>query len=1024
MKFTEDKIFVLCRNLEQQMVIDTTLITQVVYQECGYKNGHQPPEQGYRKFEKGTRLDGINRHYWFRMQIQTPEISEGHLVFLSVITGREGQWDATNPQGLVYLNGEIAQGLDVNHTEMLLQPKTSYHVDLYFYTGMQGGEMDFSPYLKVIDSRIEKLYLDIWVPFTALNHLDKDSQDYIDTIKCLDRAANIVQMNQQYSPLYYDSLKKAQLFMQDAFYHGICGKNNQIVDCVGHTHIDVAWLWTLAQTKEKAQRSFATVLRLMDEYPEYRFMASQPQLYEYVKEEAPKLYEKIKNRVRDERWEPEGAMWLEADCNLPSGESLVRQIMHGKKFLNDEFGVDSRILWLPDVFGYSAALPQILKKSGIQYFVTSKISWNDTNSMPYDSFLWEGLDGSEIFTNLLTTQEMPENGTKVNYVNYNGDITPSWIKGTYQRFHHKEYTDRVLNAFGFGDGGGGPTRKMLEIQRRMAFGLPGYPKTEMSSLANHLDLVWGSFKENAKNLQRTPHWTGELYLEYHRGTYTSMAQNKKNNRNAEFFLQKLEAMACICSIMANKAYPAEELNNLWSTVLKNQFHDIIPGSSIQEVYEDSEREYAMLNEQFDKLQNRYFETLAQQIGPAQGILVYNPLGFARCGTIMLNDKTVEIGEIPALGWRVISDEQISSEVIVSHEERKIENHAYILHLDENGCINSLFDKRYERDVLQPGTLGNELQLFEDFSKDFDAWELSPFYKEKPVCWNAETEIAPIFDGARAGFCVRKKYQASIIEQKIFLYNTLNRIDFETQIIWNEEHHVLKAAFPVNVHATMATYEIQFGNLQRPTYVNTQWDAAKFEVCGHKWADISEGNYGVSILNDGKYGWNTEGSVLKLTLLKCATYPNPHADKGLHTFTYSLLPHAGDYRKGETVREAYSLNQPFICRPIKTNKGALSMLFSFVSCRNSNIVVETVKQAESGDAIIIRLYDAHDCKVNGILDFGFDFEKAYICDLLENEIQELEVDGRSIQIPVHNFEIVTIKLTGAVMCNERLVCTNI
>ena len=321
------------------------------------------------------------------------------------------------------------------------------------------------------------------------------------------------------------------------------GDTGAVVHCIGHTHIDVAWQWTLAQTREKAQRSFATVINMMKQYPEYKFMSSQPQLYQYVKRAAPELYDEIKEMVRQGRWEVEGAMWLEADCNLPSGESLIRQIIHGKRFMQREFGVDSKILWLPDVFGYSAALPQILKKCGVEKFVTSKISWSEFNKMPYDSFLWEGMDGTEIFTYFITAQDLPKKGEDDNFTTYVGYIRPSQVLGTWRRFQQKEYNNETLITFGFGDGGGGPTRDMLEQQRRLAYGIPGIPKTKIETAGNFLDKVEKNFNENAEKLRRVPKWVGELYLEMHRGTYTSIAKNKKHNRKSELLLREAEALA-------------------------------------------------------------------------------------------------------------------------------------------------------------------------------------------------------------------------------------------------------------------------------------------------------------------------------------------------------------------------------------------------------------------------------------------------------------------------------------------------
>ena len=562
------------------------------------------------------------------------------------------------------------------------------------------------------------------------------------------------------------------------------------------------------------------------------------------------------------------------------------------------------------------------------------------------------------------------------------------VKGAYNRYQQKEYSDRVMDTFGYGDGGGGPTRKMLEQQRRLSKGLPGYPKTEIHTALEHLEMVKKSFYQNGEALRRIPRWTGELYLEYHRGTYTSMAQNKRYNRKMEFLLQKAEGLAAAASLLSDTAYPSQQLRSLWLTTLKNQFHDIIPGSSIFEVYEDSRREYAGILNSCEDLAEEYLERLAERVDATDGYLVYNSLGFARTGTVSIGGKTLETGRIPAFGWKVLRLEKAEDGVKIAGNT--IENKWYRIEINAYGGIASLVDKRFQREVFQEGKIGNELLLFEDFPQDYDAWDIPAYYQEKPLQWQEKAELSPVYDGDRAGLRISRNYQSSTIIQTVYLYRTLPRIDFDTEIQWSEEHQLLKAAFPLKIHNSHATYEIQFGNLERPTYRNTSWDAARFEVCGHKWADLSEGNYGVSILNDCKYGWSAVDSTLCLTLLKCATYPNPQADKGSHAFTYSLLPHGGDYRQGETVREAYSLNQPLMWRKIKTGEKKLPSEFSLVSCSNPNIIIETFKQSEDGKGYIIRLYDAHNCNTNAVLSFGVGLKRVFLCDLLENPGSELHL----------------------------------
>lgn len=1006
MDFLFEKVNVLCKKLESLCMTPAGEIGPMECVPCGYKKGCTPPAEGWQPFTPGSRVSGKDGHLWFHMHFTAPQAQEGKTPYFRLMTGKLGNWDACNPQALLYVNGRTVQGMDINHNMMQLTPGEDVDLYLYFYIGMIDIAIEFTPSLVYLDDRIEKAYYDLSVPLQGTRLLQKNSREYVETMKCLEQAANRLVMWPEYSEAFYQGLENACDYLQKEFYEKLCGKSDVTVRCIGHTHIDVAWRWTLAQTVEKSQRSFATVIELMRRYPEYIFMSSQPQLYQYVKEEDPALYEEIKEMIKAGRWEAEGAMWLEADCNLTSGESLVRQIIHGKKFMKDEFDVDSKTLWLPDVFGYSAAMPQILKKSGVDNFVTSKISWNEANTLPYDTFMWQGIDGTEVFTNFITAQDAKPNGEITNFTTYNGDLTPDMVLGTWNRYQQKEYNDEAVITFGYGDGGGGPTREMLERFRRLQYGLPGLPRACMSNSADWLNHARENFTKNAELLQRMPRWVGELYLEFHRGTYTSMAKNKKNNRKSEFALQQAEKLCATDALLNGGATHDDELYHAWEVVLRNQFHDIIPGSSIFEVYEDSDKEYAGVLATTDAVCGEKIAALKNNVTTNGGTFVYNPLGFARKAQVKVNGQTVETPEIPALGWAVIP--QTAPVCGVQVNGLTVENHAYIVTLDEAGRIVRLFDKRFNREVLLDGQKGNEIQIFEDFPRQYDNWEITNYYKQKKTVLDTPATITAVTDGARAGLKIERKFLSSTISQTMWLYTENDRIDFETNLDWHEEHMLMKAAFPVDVHANRATYEIQFGNLERPTHENTSWDQAKFEVCAHKWADISEDGYGVSILSESKYGFNAEGSTMKITLLKCGTEPNPQADKGAHAFTYSLLPHAGDYRTA-TVHEAYCLNVPAVAEPVAAQTGKLPECFSLLTCDAPNVVIDTVKRAYNGDGTVVRMYDAFDRRTTAKLTSGFDCTRAVLCDLLENELEELPVENGVVSVPVKNFEIVTIKL---------------
>lgn len=982
-------------------------ITNMEYTPApGYKTDNTPPSSGWMPFGDGMQVKGRDAHYWFRCSLRTPAPQPGTSYYVKFTTGYEGQWDATNPQGLVYANGRMVQGCDTNHTEVFLEADTAYELHNYFYIGLLDTWVPLNAALYRLDERSEQLYYDMKVAWDCCQLLHPNTDDYIAVMSVLEQTANLLDLREPGSKAYYQSLDEALAFIDRELYTKLCTTDGKpIITCVGHTHIDVEWLWARAQTREKIQRSFATAETLMRRYPEYTFMLSQPELYRYLKEEAPEKYEELKQLVKEGRWEPEGAMYVESDCNLISGESFVRQILQGKKFFRDEFGVDCKMLFLPDVFGYSAAMPQILVKSGLRHFVTSKISWNETNVMPVDCFLWQGIDGTEIFTNFITTQEYTGPDGGYGNTTYVGRMTPSEIKGTWNKFLQKEYTNRALTTYGYGDGGGGPSKAMLETQRRLAKGLPGMPATAMGTLLSHLDKQREDFDAGCMRTRRTPRWVGELYLEFHRGTYTSIAKIKRANRKSEFALQLSELLS-YTHLLGGGSYDAQGIYDRWTKVLHNQFHDIIPGSSIKEVYEGTDADYAEISSYCGNLIREKLNALASQLS-APGMLVYNPLGFARSGPMALNGVTAELSqEIPAFGWQLLSAPITEAQVTL--DGLTAENRHYKLTLDGCGRITSLFDKAAGRNIFKDGCFGNELQAFEDYPREYDNWEITDYYKQKVYLLDGPAHITPITDGSRAGFRVVKTYMHSTVTQNIWLYSESRRIDFETEIDWHEHHQLLKAAFPLDVLTATATYDIQFGHVQRPTHENTSWDKAKFEVYGHKWVDLSEPGYGVSLLNDCKYGYSTEGSTLKLTMLKSGTYPNPEADQGLHRFTYSLLPHQGGFREAGIIRESYSLNQPLISTQ-SSGGGKLPASFSLVSCDQSAVVMETVKKAEADDSMILRMYESFGSRCRASFTVAPGFQKAVLCDLMENELQEIPFDGKTFTLPVSNFEIITVKL---------------
>lgn len=1006
--FIEDRIKVFLEELEHFIIKKSELQNNFMFKECDYKVGNALPEidSDFREFVTyKDRWGGeCDKHAWFYKEITVPEDFCDGEVQLSVASDATKGWADVNPQFIAYVNGELRQGIDKNHREVFLNGKGTYQIYLYAYSGSIYPEyVDFVAELQLVDEKTRKLFYDLKVPFEILEFEDENSRNYFEIKKHLNNAINLVDLRKPYSEEYYASLDKATEYMQNEFYGKYCRDGEIHAICIGHTHIDVAWEWTLAQTREKILRSFSTVLALMEKYPEYKFMSSQPQLYKYLKEESPELYEKVKEMVKQGRWEVEGGMWVEADCNLSSGESLVRQFLYGKRFMKGEFGVDSRVLWLPDVFGYSAALPQIMQKCGIDKFITSKIGWNESNKMPYDAFLWHGIDNTPVFTYFMTAQDKHRDKEPATNVTYNAKLNPSQLRGAYDRFQQKGLYDDVLITFGFGDGGGGPVRKDLEYYERLRKGIPGTSTAEIGFAGDFLEDV----RKATENNPKLPRWSGELYLEFHRGTYTSQAQNKKFNRKSEFMLQRAETLSLMNEELCKGEYPKKDLQDSWETVLLNQFHDIIPGSSIKEVYDVSREQYLEIEKVGNCAIENAAKNIAENVAATDGYVVFNPHSFVNSGAVEIDGTYYYAENVPAKGYKVLKP--VSGESNVQVTENSIENAFFRLAFDEKGGISSIFDKRNCREVLKEGQSGNVLTAYEDYPREYDNWEMSSYYVEKNWAVDNVTSVEILNEGERSGLKITKSFQNSVIVQKIYLYNNIDRIDFDTFIDWKESHIILKTAFPIDVNTNKATYDIQFGSVERPTHKNTSWDAARFEVCAHKYCDLSEYGYGVSLMNDCKYGHAVHDGVMTLTLIKSGTFPDPTADKCEHSFVYSLYPHAGDYREAGTIQHSYDLNIPMICQKAGEKQGSLPNEYSLFSVDCGDVIFETAKKAEDGDCLILRGCEYYNKRAKAELTFGFPVKKAYICDMLENTLSELEVSENKVKVDFKPFEIVTLKI---------------
>ncbi len=988
-------------------------------------------DKAWDMLETGDTWKGRDKYLWMYKEVEIPAEWEGKKVLGIFDFGNTGAGNNSGFESMLYVNGNMYQGVDVNHKEAFLDGSlcgASVKLAFRLWSGLEGGGVPKDQEHRIaradlawLDEKADDFYYLASMALQTIEQLDGADPVQHELRKALDSACHCIDWSNPGSDGFYESLHQADDYLNESI-DGLDKQSLVNVYCVGHTHIDVAWLWRLKHTREKCSRSFSTVFRLMELYPEYIFLQTQPQLYEYMKEEFPEIYGQIKERVKEGRWEVDGGMWVEADCNLTSGESLTRQILIGSKFIKDEFGKEVEYLWLPDVFGYSWALPQILKKAGIHTFMTTKISWNQYNRMPHDTFWWKGIDGSEILTHFITTPE-PWNEPGSWFYTYNGKLLPSTVKGVWGQYSEKQVNKDLLISFGFGDGGGGVNRDMLEYRRRMDK-IPGLPHVKMSTAGEYFRKLHNTVEDTDQYVHT---WDGELYLEYHRGTYTSQGYNKRMNRKMELLYRRAEWLTVMASLQGGSLGQAkqEELTKGWKHILTNQFHDIIPGSSIHEVYEDSRKDYGYIGQIGREVEQ---EAYGAVLGQGKNIYtVFNASGWEMDQVVVVPENAdgvyrdmdgnelvsqkgqgaayVEVKQVPAMGMKMIvfeEREKDAPKAVFSVHGREIDTPYYQISINQYGQIATLYDKTYGRSVLPEGQRGNVLQVFEDKPLGNDAWDIDIFYQEK---MREITELT-VFEITEMGpLCMsihmEWDYMDSCIRQDMVLYSSSRRIDFRTNVEFHEQHQLLKAAFPVDIRATYGTYDVQYGNVRRPNHWNTSWDQAKFETVAHRWADLSERNYGVSILNDCKYGHDIKDNVMRISLLRAGTHPDHLQDQGEHTFTYALLPHAGDFVEGETVQEAFALNEP-----MQAVAGKCTLPYhSFLSFDNQQVELDAVKKSEDGKYLVVRFHEYAGSRQEVSVELGFPWKAWAEGDLRERPVAPF-TQG-SIHMPLHAYEIKTI-----------------
>ncbi|WP_277678078.1 alpha-mannosidase [Gracilibacillus dipsosauri] len=1037
------RIYRLIKQLRELQYIDLITIKNWHTEIYIYEDAETYEFVREKKVTLGDHLIQSGETAFLKTAVHLPSNLEGdHVGIAFQAAGPGGQ--PSHYEALLSINGTPLQGFDRNRsfyklpTCLLNEPSLQIELELFNPIGIpedhlrgfnQVASAETSPppiYLKnsnvvKVRKEVQDLLFTIETACSTLGLLKEETSRFHVLYQTLSEVADTFRLITD-----IEAIERSLFHIQDKkvrdVLKALSGYREGTVKAIGQSHIDVAWLWPLKETIRKASRTFSTASTLLEEYKDFEYAQSQPQLFELVKKHYPKVFERVKKQVAAGRMEIIGGMWVEPDLNIPSGESLVRQLLIGKKYFQEEFGVAPRVEWLPDTFGYCASLPQLLKKAEIDYFMTTKLNWNDTNRFPYDLFYWEGIDGTSILSYLHTILGQ--------------QTTPKDIQETWNDFNQKkEYDERML-VYGYGDGGGGVTREMIEALTRSE-SLPGLPDVKFSKVHDFFDRVI----ERNPDL---PKWYGDLYLELHRGTYTTHARTKKFNRQVEHLFRNLEIWHSFCYMYFDQAYPKEQINTLWKLIMLNQFHDIVPGTSIEPVYQLSQKQYEKVLYEGQQLQQQAIKQIVSSVyieGPGTPYVLFNSLGWSRdriftlrggkellnkaivsqngepyqADYIKLNDTEIEIQavipNVPPFGYQTVWLTESNTNSLVESKGfmKEWETIHYKILFNDQGFITSLYDKEARREVIESGQLANEFQLFDDLPTDWDAWDVDPNFASQKLDAIELIDAKIIYSGTVADeLSFQWKANHSLITQRVVFHHTSKLIDFHTEVDWKEEHKLLKVAFPVNILSAHATYEIPFGTIQRPTHNNTSWEQAQFEVCGQKWADLSEGNYGVSLLNDSKYGYDIKGRNIRLSLLRAPKWPDENADIEKHEFVYTLYPHIGDWRSAYTVRKGHELNTKDPIIQAEKQKGKYPPAHSFISMDSKSMILDTIKLAENEKGIIMRLYEAEGNET--MMALKLQDEAIYSeTNLLEKPIKEAKRSD-CLNIRAKPYEVITLHIT--------------
>ncbi len=1007
-----------------------------------------------------ARAETLQDAVWFRRWIEVPQDLHGYdLTGARIWFSFSASANGPMPE-IIYFNGRrVALGDDLEPIvlfdkaqpgdKVLVAVKLLHTVDKKTFDGTQ-LKIDFAENRpNPEDLRLEILSAALLIP-----SISKNATADTGTLERGVDAVDLDALDARNQAKFDASLKRAQSTMENL---------NPVLQqaslhLTGNSHIDAAWLWPWTETVDVVKRTFGTALQLMNEYPDYTYTQSAAQYNEWIAEKYPQMNEEIKQRIKEGRWEIVGGMWVEPDLNMPDGEAQVRSILLGKRWFQKEYGVDVRIGWNPDSFGYTWQLPQIYKRSGIDYFVTQKTAWNDTNQFPFKLFWWESPDGSKVLTYF--PHDYANNN--LNPVRLSNDFTVA-------RQHTPGLTD-MMDLYGIGDHGGGPTRAILDegvhwmqagrVVPTMKFGTAQSYFTEFEKKVVSDPRTW-DYKSIAQGYEppatppdgkvAIPTWKSELYFEYHRGVMTTQANHKRNMRDSEEWALNAEKFASLAWLQGSP-YPGDELTEAWKKITFNDFHDLAAGSGIGVIYKEAQQDYDQVHWATNEISQKAIKTLSAgidtQVPSGVPILILNPLAWERSGPVTADvqlpavaqgvsilDATnrvvpsqvlksdpathsyrvlIEVGKVPSLGYTVLHAvpgvKPFATDLKV--EELTLENSILKVTVDaRTGCITSLYDKKTQFEALAPGSCGNQLQAFKDLPKDYDAWNIDPGTLDHVISIGNADSVELVEKGPlRASIRVTHSWQSSKFAQEITLDAHADQVNVVNDVDWHETHILLKAAFPLAATNSMATYEVPYGTIQRPTTRNNSWEQAQFEVPALRWADLGDGQHGFSLINNSKYGYDDKDNVLRISLLRSPTWPDPEADRGHQHFTYALYPHGGDWKQALTVRRGYEYNYKLQATQVEAHSGALPAQYAYVTVSPENVVLTALKKAEDENGLVFRVYEWAGKSGDVQIRVPKGATGATITNLMEKpEGSALPMTDGIVSVPVHPFEILTVRV---------------